>query len=121
MLCGAENETVEHLFLKCVYTRFVWWRVAGGWLRDDADSDIRRFWETKRFSGEPRTVNKILERLAALWWAIWKARNGLIFQQKNSDPMQVASRVKGCLENWAGLGAESGDNGWPPEGARSRI
>ncbi len=57
---------MDHLFLKCAYTCFVWWKASGEWLRENPGADIRLVWENLMVKDESGTVNKSLGRVAAL-------------------------------------------------------
>ncbi len=70
VLCGAHMESTDHLFLKCVYTRFVIGYGEGDLGFESTGWDIRDVWEKwkKEEGNEEQTRGRTA--LAANWWVI---------------------------------------------------
>ncbi len=115
VLCGSENETVDHILLNCVYTRFVAWWVLGVMDHEGAGDDVRSVWEKGMLRGSPGAVNVRLASVATLWWVVWDIRNKTIFQQVNTDPLLAIDRVRSFVKLWEGLGGLHGRHARHPD------
>lgn len=100
VLCGLREETVDHLFCQCVFSKFI--IIAG--LEDiqapDLENDVELAWE--RWSGSKvwPTKRTRLTDLVSCWWTIWKLRNDLIFRNRPPNPDLAAQRPKILLKEW---------------------
>ncbi len=94
VLCGCENETVDHLFVRCVFSHFVLGIGDGDiWLENDA-ATVRGVWERGSTATEPGARVKMLTVLSASWAVIWSVRNSSIFRLAPSDPLGAVGRVR---------------------------
>lgn len=102
VLCGEEEESIQHLFLQCHETRKVWEYFFGvlgiQWSRNCTMRDIflkscgvamtaagACYWETL---------------IHGIVWAIWRERNLRIFEEKEEEMGQVICRVKEWIWRW---------------------
>ena len=97
-LCEDQNETVDHLFLECAFTREIW-RCCCVALHLAFDPDdislemvavrLPRLLETSR--------GGILARLSLLTWifSIWEERNARIFYHQSRQITQIVAIIVG--------------------------
>ncbi|CAN6343306.1 unnamed protein product [Urochloa humidicola] len=118
-LCDQEQESVEHLFITCPYTRAVWHAVLallGPAYRQPSDQNsmLEWWWQFRR--GHCAVKQKGLDSIFMLvTWCVWKERNGRTFSNgtARTESMLVEAIVQeGQL--WASAGAKSlAAVGWP--------
>lgn len=99
MFCGAD-ETIDHLFLSCPVSRFIW-RVVGctfGFGSFPATMRDIHTW----FESFPRKYRQIIIiGSAALCWSIWKSRNAICFQNKYpGDPTNIVFSLCYWIDAW---------------------
>uniref|UniRef100_J3L3L2 Reverse transcriptase zinc-binding domain-containing protein n=1 Tax=Oryza brachyantha TaxID=4533 RepID=J3L3L2_ORYBR len=82
-LSTSEEETCRHLFSDCVFARQVWVAIKG-WIQVDCPLQDQ--------SHEDLT------------WAIWKERNGKIFNQKLSTTAQIYNGIRAEVIIWKEVG-----------------
>ena len=88
-----ENETIQHLFLDCRFTRMVWLRS----MRPGASRN-RAIW----LNGIPKEFKPlVLLGAAALCWSVWRCRNAVVFDNKRSFFLQVIYLTTYWLRTWA--------------------
>lgn len=93
--CGKE-ETDEHLFFMCDYTRIVWFVSPLAFrteaVRQEHVEDIIRTMLSNYTSQDS------LQMIFTMLWNIWKARNDLIFNSKEWKPFQVIFATNSMLQ-----------------------
>ncbi len=72
--CGCKNETVDHLFVSCVFMRFVLGMSVGAIWFENTAVDARNVWEKLMTLVGPAARNKTLSYLSATWAVIWAIR-----------------------------------------------
>ena len=96
VFCGDADETRDHLFFSCSFTREVW-RCIRGWL------DIHRLmttiesslkWIKKDFRGAGTKPKMILLAFCSTVYEIWRARNARVFEDVTCTPDDIVARVK---------------------------
>ncbi|KAF5203824.1 Reverse transcriptase zinc-binding domain [Thalictrum thalictroides] len=109
-LCQREEETIDHLFQTCSFTKTVWEALLDG--VDDTWGSNQVHGETKIWlQGWPKlnsnrwgtTVWKLTPY--AVLWAVWKSRNEVIFNDKSFSAERVVMRAKAYIWYWC-LGKE---------------
>ncbi len=103
VLCGDHFETINHLLLGCLYSRFVFGSVEEGPGFEVLGAELPEVWESRPRGGAFNDRNGFLTLLAAHWWVIWNCRNKTIFQQRNTDPLYAAASVRSLLAHWINL------------------
>jgi hypothetical protein len=79
-VCTAqERETKEHLFFNCRFAQRVWSSLGITWIANPCISTMLEL--AKASFGGP----KFLEVITCALWGIWKSRNGVIFEGKQSS------------------------------------
>jgi hypothetical protein len=83
------EESIQHLFFDCPYTRFVW-RVIQVSFNITPPLDIQHMF-TRWLQGVDKKLRyKILVGSCTLCWAMWLSRNDVVFDNvRVFNPMQV--------------------------------
>ena len=95
-ICAKENETIDHLFLHCAWSKSLWmccmswWDVVGcinftfsGWMDG---------W--KGLCPEPKRERIWCSLFCAIVWTIWEARNHVVFNGNKTNVEQATDMVK---------------------------
>jgi hypothetical protein len=103
LFCG-QNESIDHLFFACPLARYIWNVVScatGFNCQFASASHCFNVW----LKGFPVGRRKILAvGVAAVIWAIWKARNLACFENKwPKEPVEVLHRVTYWIDYWCNL------------------
>lgn len=93
--CQGILETPEHLFSECPCASSVW-RLLGISMRPGM---YMQPWLLGKELLLPASVH--LDVILLVLWHIWKARNALIFDQKNSTAREVLYRIVDDLDSWS--------------------
>ncbi|XP_020112154.1 uncharacterized protein LOC109726772 [Ananas comosus] len=100
VLCGADAESVDHLFTKCVFTKFIIVTGVDDIQARDLGSDVNRVWAAWRIRSGGHTTRNYLSELVGCWWSVWKARNDTIFRSIHPNPTQVVHMFKQLMKEW---------------------
>ena len=100
VFCRNHDETTEHLFFKCNWTReglqgmqeWLMWQIRGGDLRG-----ILKQCQSSKLSKIRRQV--LCASVAALVYNVWKARNMYIWAEGKIDLANVMVQVKRSVKN----------------------
>ncbi|KAM6557738.1 hypothetical protein CsatB_004757 [Cannabis sativa] len=95
-LCEEMDETISHILLTCRVVKLAWERVGIGTMVVAAGSV---FMDWCRLVFTPLTAEK-QELAAALCWAIWGARNDVVWQGKPFIISTIIVSAKGYLDQW---------------------
>ena len=98
-----EFETLNHLFFSCPTTKVAWSIVARCIGADNIPNSLSQFWRwCQLWIPVKPQLHAFL--LAAVCWAIWKARNDACFNAKLiHHPAEIICRACAFLSFWAGL------------------
>jgi hypothetical protein len=103
LFCG-QNESIDHLFFACPLARYIWNVVScatGFNCQFASASHCFNVW-LKRFPVGRRKILAV--GVAAVIWAIWKARNLACFENKwPKEPVEVLHRVTYWIDYWCNL------------------
>lgn len=80
VLYGVEAETVNHLFMLCVVSRFVIAMALEEVQSRDFWDNVRSVWD--KWNSAPSSRTRLTDS-SACYWVIWDARNNIIFQKAN--------------------------------------
>jgi hypothetical protein len=98
-----EEETIEHLFLKCKFASLIW-RVVHFTFNMPPPSNIKNMFGNWLNGVSKSAKARIRIGVCALVWAIWNCRNDIIFNNANISPfMQVINRTSHWITSWAFL------------------
>nr|CAD1826988.1 unnamed protein product [Ananas comosus var. bracteatus] len=103
MLCGLEEETVNHLFTQCIITRFLMVTTQEDVQLGDLGEEVPQVWD--RWVGRTRThpIATGLTGIIACWWVSWESRNKAIFGTTQSDPSVGIYKIKQLTDLWRKL------------------
>lgn len=90
VLCGMEEETVQHLFLHCAFTVVLWNRViareGNSWCVPGTLIELLQQWESLRLVTDSELWPLVPY---AVLWSVWMARNDVIFRAKQTRVAEV--------------------------------
>ncbi|XP_019159671.1 PREDICTED: uncharacterized protein LOC109156272 [Ipomoea nil] len=95
VMCGRANESSIHLFANCDFAHACWNHLNAEWIMCYADSVA--IWIEEMWTVLPV---KMLEQVVMVTWAIWEARNALVWQQKNSNSRAIVQAALIYARNW---------------------
>lgn len=106
MLCGLEEETINHLFTQCVVTRFLLVKTQVIPYLGDLGDDVHMVWErwTERKRSQPASPGLI--GLIVCRWVIWDLRNRATYRMTQTDPIASIYKVKQLTDLWNKLSPE---------------
>lgn len=91
-LCKDNEETLNHLFISCLFSRKIWEEVLGllkitaQWGNEPLAESWRNWWHTYT-EGNLRNLPIIF------CWGVWLARNKSLFQDQLTPPSAIASNI----------------------------
>ncbi|XP_059639078.1 uncharacterized protein LOC132281385 [Cornus florida] len=93
-LCLADNESMDHLFFKCLFSSRVWrvlQEIAGFYILPNCWTDLiewcSTFWTSEKF-----LIHKLL--LSAAIYFLWQERNFRAFRNTFKSPTLIISKIK---------------------------
>lgn len=97
MLCGQEDETVDHLLVSCFYARELWCRllcsIGWEWITPAPGAVLSAWWMDARCQ-VPKEQRKGFDLAVLLVsWMMWKERNSRVFNNVASTAAQAARKV----------------------------
>ena len=109
VLCDQTTEDMHHLFTSCPFSRQIWHEVLS-WCRSTAtipnpDTPFADWW-IDTCTSSPTALRKGLCSIIALTaWAIWKHRNGCVFDQRQPSIATLLQSIQEDARLWASAGA----------------
>lgn len=92
-----QEETIQHLFLKCALARLLW-RTIHVSFNIFPSSSISNLFANCLNGVKPNTAACIRVGVCVLLWAIWNSRNAIVFNQTNiTNFLQVIFRAFGWI------------------------
>ncbi|CAN1759570.1 hypothetical protein LINPERHAP1_LOCUS7188, partial [Linum perenne] len=103
VLCDSNNESIDHIFLSCIFSADIWLMLSSRlFIHGPLPSSIEAFingW--KGLNCDQRLNSDVMKVLLhALLWFIWKERNDRIFKESRSSPSDVFRRVWFAVGDW---------------------
>lgn len=100
VLCGVEEETEDHLFTQCVFSKFIIVMGVDGMQPQDLEDEVKLVWD--RWMGRKGRQKKrdSLTELVGCWWTTWRARNDTIFRKTLPNPGQAVYSFEQLLKEW---------------------
>ena len=98
----THDETIKHLFFQCKFARSTWSviQIASNLYPPTSVANIFGHW----LDGISNRFKTLIHVGAyALLWALWLCRNGLVFEDKNTSPLQVIFCCMHSLRTWSTL------------------
>lgn len=104
VLCGAEDETVTHLFIACPMVKQVWrWMSMAGGL-GDSFTNLESLWQSGKSLRNPvdrsarAKVSQIL--IPAVVWSTWLIRNHVVFRGSIPYAENIWESVIRMVSDW---------------------
>jgi len=108
VLCGQEDETMDHLLASCVFTRELWFRLLrpSGWeqLSPSSHSPLSTLWMDGQYSVPAQLRRGFDSTVLLVSWRLWKERNSRTFDNSVSMVQQVAKLVLEETDEWIAAG-----------------
>jgi hypothetical protein len=101
-LCNTQDETFNHLFLHCPFSRAV---LLGVGINTgppmEVDTNVET-WISKLLEsyGEAQSTLKILHMVITTTWGIWPHRNQVLFECKQPNPTEVLLTVQSLVHRY---------------------
>ena len=100
-ICETQNETIEHLFFECCWTKWVWFGCPLGVRIDALHTNNFVAWWLQITTGTNALSSNDLPLICHILWNIWKQRNEWVFNHFPPDPYIVIQRsVQANNEFW---------------------
>jgi hypothetical protein len=100
-LCGQDQETINHLFLLCTFTKQVWSYITHRLCLPEIPSDIRTLWTSWRTISINYSCQESWDTIIiAACWTIWIERNRRVFEGKQSLVTEVTHRTLSLASLW---------------------
>ena len=102
VLCKAEDETIDHLFVTCRFTWEIWccclqW---GGhaWVMPNTLKGLFEVWTD--MCGLGMRKNRWWSLLFVVIWSVWGMRNSIIFENKSGSRESLIAGIKAYWDSW---------------------
>ena len=94
-----ENETIQHMFFDCRFTRLVWATIYAAWGLP-RPRDVSSMFGNLMI-GVPKEYKQLVRvGAAALCWSVWRCRNSVIFYNKQPSFLKVIYSTTHWLRTW---------------------
>jgi hypothetical protein len=104
-MCDQAPETVAHLFVGCVFSREVWYKLLEplglSSLMPMDEPDLGQWWISQRGHLDRASRPPFDSLVLLIAWTVWKERNNQVFGWRASSVMQVVRAVVHEGEIWA--------------------
>ncbi|KAJ0934872.1 putative reverse transcriptase zinc-binding domain-containing protein [Helianthus annuus] len=95
--CGYEVETVEHIFVSCLFARSIWWNFFV-WVRIPMPNTLNSLKEIiktiQESPGSQRWKKIVYTAALATVWSIWAARNAKVFEGRFIPVRRMIEAIK---------------------------
>lgn len=92
-LCGIEIESIEHVLLRCEWTRGVWENSGLSFSTPIQNVVSMKRWVEDLFVEFGDKFSDILGTISQICWAIWKQRNEWVFSQQKPNAERTIKRA----------------------------
>jgi ribonuclease HI len=96
-LCYNDAESVDHLFIKCPFSRQVWDRIT-------LELNLKTNWDgstlTTCFDYWSHREHKLMHLPSLVCWSIWLVRNKKIFENGTPSTSSATYKTLGLYKNW---------------------
>ncbi|XP_030950169.1 uncharacterized protein LOC115974093 [Quercus lobata] len=101
VMCEQEDETLDHLFLKCPFARALWFGSPRN-IRSDTIPSIRQWLISilEKYKAGNEQEDNVLTDISATLWVIWTYRNMVLFENKAVDIQQAISSTSYFMTEW---------------------
>ena len=95
VMCEQEDETLDHLFLKCPFARALWFALPLNF-HSDAIPSIWQWLITtiEKYKVGNEQEDNVLTDISATLWVIWTYRNMVMFENETADVQQAISSTR---------------------------
>ncbi|XP_045797508.1 uncharacterized protein LOC123891638 [Trifolium pratense] len=95
--CSNTTETINHVFLECEWAKQVWF--ASSLNLNLGLNQISEFFDWINFM-KNNTDKECMEKITAITYGIWYARNMLVFQNKYLPPQDISSTALNQIQEY---------------------
>lgn len=100
VLCRIEEKTVDHLFIQCVFSKFILVMGVEDIQDKNMGEDVISVWDRWKGGVGGQTTRHRLTGLVVCWWIIWKVSNDMIFRKIQLDTLLAIHKVKQLAKFW---------------------
>ncbi|CAL1406321.1 unnamed protein product [Linum trigynum] len=100
-LCGCFEESIDHLFISCPFSREVWFMMKAFVSINIPTQDISsviKLWPRDLSQSASSWCSRVF--LHAFCWHIWLERNRRIFKDLSASPRMVSFLIARCVSDW---------------------
>ncbi|KAM6588282.1 hypothetical protein CsatA_010887 [Cannabis sativa] len=115
-LCQEQDESILHILVTCRVTRKCWDRVGIGTVTPAGTNFFD--WCTTVFSV---AAADLCCNVATVCWAIWGARNELVWKRKSFNPIDIVAFANRYLDQWRCAQSSDMESSWPLLRARDVV
>ncbi|PNX95563.1 ribonuclease H, partial [Trifolium pratense] len=101
--CSNSMETIHHVFLDCEWAKQTWF--ASALTLNLGQNQLTDFYDWINYMIN-NTNKECIEKITAIMYGIWYARNVLVFQGKNLPPQEISSTALNQLQEYQTHGLE---------------
>jgi hypothetical protein len=111
LFCDQEDETIHHIFVGCVFSREVWFRMLSsvglqGCTPKPDEKDFQEWWRTAELK-MPRQIREGFNSLVFLiLWSLWKHRNVCVFDNLSPAVTGIIIDIRREVTLWCMAGAK---------------
>ncbi|KAD3069316.1 hypothetical protein E3N88_37196 [Mikania micrantha] len=113
--CGMAEETVDHMFAKCVVAKTIWWQICR-WVKIPIPisfASVGKMLDFAKENGGEGNMKKVINLIFhATIWRIWLARNDKVFKGINTSWYKVVEEVKELSFLWISNRSRFNMAGW---------
>ncbi|XP_022024332.1 uncharacterized protein LOC110924646 [Helianthus annuus] len=96
-ICGAAEETAEHVLIQCNFAKRIWDKIAN-WIgipMINLEGSIKDLFQELFGLQRSKKVRKAIHAIAIqTMWALWKNRNGKVFSNKHGPVQLITEEIK---------------------------
>lgn len=114
VLCGNENETVNHLFIHCAFSKEIlrWLFNWCGIRQQNCDSVLELIQFAKAWGTDSKLKDIWNSILYCYFWCLWLSRNDKIFKKIHVIPAKVEDAIMTTSFSWCKNRASTGCGNW---------
>ena len=102
VLCKKDNETIDHLFLHCIFSFRIWCKILAEfglqWVIPRSTKDLLCLGQGPCLNKKGKVLWKVAS--TATFWAIWLERNNRIFEEREESFDYIWDRIRLWVGIW---------------------
>lgn len=109
-LCDQHDETIDHLLIRCVFTREIWHHVFQ-WIGTTTlepqgdEASFHNWWRRTNCRAESQARKGVNSMIILTAWYVWKYRNRVVFDGVSPRPQALTAEIMEEAKCWVLAGA----------------